>query len=117
MQMEEFLNANKQKIVRYNPKPKDLHELIKLIPDDWKHKIQNNSTQPEDSKIKVKHRTLNGEWKIAEVNTLQCKDFYNTIHFHKLMPMNNNRKYLQWQENDPNPFYVETVEYIFHESL
>lgn len=101
--MKEFLSANKQKVVRYNPKPKDLYELTKLIPDDWKQKIENNETQPVDSKIKIKHRTLNGKWVVAEVTDLSCKDFYNTIHFRKLIPMYDNRKYLKWQENDQSP--------------
>ena len=60
--MEEFLIANKQKVVRYNPKPKNLYELIKLVPDHWKQKIENNNTQPEDSKIKFKQ---NVKWEVG----------------------------------------------------
>ena len=100
--MEEFLSANKQKVVRYSPKPKDLHELIKLLPEEWKQKIENGNTETEASRVIIKHRTLNGKWRLAEVSALQCKDFYNTIHFRKLMPMYKNRKYLQWQANDSN---------------
>ena len=36
-------------------------------------------------------------------STLKCKDFYNTIHFRKIAPMYQNRKYLEWQENNPDP--------------
>ena len=100
--LEEFLSANKMKEVRYSPKRKDFYELIKLIPQDWKHKISNSYTEPEESKVKIKHRSLRGKWIVAEVNTLSCKDFYNTIHFRNLMPMYINRKYLQWQLKDSN---------------
>ena len=100
--LEEFLGANKMKEVRYSPKRKDFYELIKLIPQDWKHTIRNSYTQPEESKVKIKHRSLRGKWMVAEVNTLSCKDFYNTIHFRNLMPMYVNRKYLQWQLKDSN---------------
>ena len=57
-----ILSANKQKVVRYNPKPKDLYEFIKLIPDHWKQKIENNNTQPEGSKIKIKQ---NFKWEVG----------------------------------------------------
>ena len=57
-----ILSANKQKVVRYNPKPKDLYELIRLIPDHWKQKIENNNTQPEGSKIKIKQ---NVKWEVG----------------------------------------------------
>ena len=30
---EELLSANRKRVMRYNPKPKDLFELIKLIPE------------------------------------------------------------------------------------
>ena len=39
---EELLSANRKRVMRYNPTPKDLFELIKLIPDDWKRKIENS---------------------------------------------------------------------------
>ena len=100
---EELLSVNTHKVFRYGPKPKDLIELIKLIPDSWKQKIQNAFSETEEPKVKVKHRTQNGKWRIAEVNILRCKDFYNTIHFRKIAPMYQNRKFLKWDENNPNP--------------
>ena len=90
--LEEFLRANKLKEVRHSPKPKDFYELMKLIPQDRKQKINIGYTQPEKSKVKIKHRS--GKWIVAEVNTLSCKDFYNTIHFPTLVPMYENKKYL-----------------------
>ena len=39
----------------------------------------------EEYKIKVKHKTLKGKWAVVEVSTLKCKDFYNTIHFCKIV--------------------------------
>ena len=101
---EEFLSANKRKIVRYSPKLKDFYELQKLIPDSWKHKIITGQSQTEESRIKIKHRTSRGKWIIAEVNTLCCKDFYNTIQFRTLIPIYENRKYLQWQEMTQTEF-------------
>lgn len=64
--LEEFLSTNKMKEVRYIWKPKDFHDLIK--PKDWKHKIKIGPPQPEESKVKIKHRTLRGKWIVAEVN-------------------------------------------------
>ena len=111
--MEEFLSANKLRVVRYNPKPKDLYELIKLIPDDWKRKIESDNTQSEDSKIKIKHRTSKGKWAVVEVNALRCRDFYITIHFRKLMPKYDNMKYLKWQKNNPNPLSEKQWNILF----
>lgn len=88
------------KVVRYIPKIKDFYELIKLIPDKWKYR---------DSQ----YTNRSGKWIIAEVNTLTCKDFYNTIHFRTLMPMYENRKYLQWQINDPNKFSEKQWNTVF----
>ena len=66
---EELLSANAQKTFRYGPKPKDLTlSFIKLIPDSWKQKILNACSQTEELKTKVKHRTLNGKWRIAEIH-------------------------------------------------
>ena len=101
--LEELLRANANKIVRYSPQTNDLKELIKLIPNDWKYKIEHTHAAIEESKIKVKHRTLKEKWTVVEVSTLKCKDFYNTIHFRKVVPMYQNRKYLKWQENKPDP--------------
>ena len=89
-----ILSANKQKVVRYNPKPKDLYELIKLIPDHWKQKIENNTRNPKALRLKS-NRTLNGKWVVAEASALRCKDFYNTIHFRKLVPMYEIQKILK----------------------
>ena len=69
---------------------------------DWKLKINTGHTQPEQSTMKIRYRSLSGTWIVAEVNTLTCKDFYATIHFRTLMPIYENRKYLQWQLKDPN---------------
>ena len=67
--MEELLSANAQKTFRYGPKSKDLTlSFIKLIPDSRKQKILNGCSQTEELKTKVKHRTLNGKWRIAEIN-------------------------------------------------
>ena len=93
------------KIVRFSPTPKDFYELQKLIPDSWKHKIKTGYSQAEEYNVKIKHRLLCGKWIVAEVNTLHCKDFYNTIYFRTLIPMYKNRKYLQWQENNPNKHF------------
>ena len=30
----------------------------------------------ESSKIKIKYRTFNEKWKIAQIEALQCKDLY-----------------------------------------
>lgn len=49
--MEELLRANENKVVRYSPQPNDLIELIKLIPSDWKQKIENKVTTIEESKV------------------------------------------------------------------
>ena len=66
---EELLSANAQKTFRYGPKPKDLTlSFIELIPDSWKQKILNACSQTEELKTKVKHRTLNGKWRIAEIH-------------------------------------------------
>ena len=100
--LEEFLSANKNKEVRYSPKPKDLSELLKLIPPEWKLKINTGYAQPEQSTVKIRYRSLRGRWIVAEANTLTCKDFYVTIHFRTLMPIYDKRKYLQWQLNDSN---------------
>ena len=100
--LEEFLSANKNKEVRYSPKPKDLSELLKLIPPEWKLKINTGYTQSEQSTVKIRYRSLRGRWIVAEANTLTCKDFYVTIHFRTLMPIYDKRKYLQWQLNDSN---------------
>ena len=99
----ELLRINAKKIFRYEPKPKDLIELIKLIPETWKQKIQIEYSRAEEPKTKVEHITLNEKWRIAEVNTLKCKDFYSTIHFQKIVPMYQNRKFLKWEENNANP--------------
>ena len=64
---EELLNANANRLVRYSPKSKDLIELIKLIPSEWKEKIENSCTPTESSIVKVKHRTLRGKWATVEV--------------------------------------------------
>ena len=67
--MEELLSANAQKTFRYGPKSKDLTlSFIKLIPDSRKQKILNGCSQTEELETKVKHRTLNGKWRIAEIN-------------------------------------------------
>ena len=54
--LEEFLSANKMKIVRYSPKPKDFHEPIKLIPQDWKHTERAYTT--EESKVKIQQNIM-----------------------------------------------------------
>ena len=33
----------------------------KLIPDSWKQKINTGYSQAEESKVKIKHRTLRGK--------------------------------------------------------
>ena len=33
------------KVIRYSPKIKGFYELIKLIPDKWKYKIETANTQ------------------------------------------------------------------------
>ena len=110
---EELLSANANKVVRYSPKPKDLIELIKLIPSDWKEMIQNSCAQIEESKVKVKNRTLRKKWVVVEVSTLKCKDFYNTIHYRKIAPMYQNKKYLKWQEGSPNPLSEKQWNLLF----
>ena len=70
---EELLRANVNKLVRYSPQPYDLIELIKLIPNYWKYKIENACARTDDSKIKLKYRTLTEEWTVVEVSTLKCK--------------------------------------------
>lgn len=87
---EELLRVNTHKVFRYSPKRKDLTEFIKLIPDSWKQKIQNAFSETEEPKTKVKHRTRKWKWRIAEVNTLRCKDFYNALHCRKIAPMYQN---------------------------
>ena len=54
----------------------------------------------------MKHRTLNEKWIVADASTLCCKDFY-TIHFCKIAPMYQNRKFLKWQENNPNSYLLK----------
>ena len=110
---EELLSANANRIVRYSPQSGDLIELIKLIPPHWKEKIENSCAQMEESKIKVKHRSLKGKWVIVEANTLTCKDFYNTIHYRKIQPMYQNKKYLKWLEDSPNPLSHKQWSLIF----
>ena len=100
--LEELLRSNANKVVRYSPQRNDLIELIRLIPQKWKQKIETGCATTENSKVKIKHRTPGEKWIVAEVIALKCKDFYNTIHFRKMAPMYQNRKYLQWQMNDCN---------------
>ena len=82
--LEELLSSNANKVVRYSPRRNDLIELIRLIPEEWKQKIETACAITENSKVKIKHRTLGEKWVVAEVITLRCKDFYNTIHFRKI---------------------------------
>ena len=110
---EELLSANVNKVVRYSPKSTDLAELIKLLPSNWKEKIENSYARTEPSKIKVKHRTQKGKWITVEVSTLKCKDFYNTIHFRKIAPMYQNKKYLKWQEDSANPLTLAQWNLLF----
>ena len=82
--LEELLSSNANKVVRYSPRRNDLIELIRLIPEEWKQKIETACAITENAKVKIKHRTLGEKWVVAEVITLRCKDFYNTIHFRKI---------------------------------
>ena len=54
-------------MVRYSPQPKDLIELIKLIPNEQKQKIESTCDRTEESKGKVKHRMLKEKWVAVEV--------------------------------------------------
>ena len=110
---EEFLSANTNRLVRYSPKSTDLIELIKLIPPRWKKKIENSWAAIEPSIVKVKHRSLKGKWVTVEVNTLKCKDFYNTIHFRKIAPRYQNKKYRKWQEGSPIPLTQKQWNQLF----
>ena len=110
---QELLNANANRIVRYSPQSNDLTELIKLIPSHWKEKIEKSCAQIEEPKVKVKHKSLKGEWVIVEVSTLKCKNFYNTIHYRKIQPMYQNRKYLKWLEGSPNPLSQKQWNLLF----
>ena len=80
---DKFLEANTPRKVRFNPKAEDLEELKKLLPHRWTQKIQTETAQPESSKIKIKYRAFNERWKTAQMEPLQCKDFYRTIHFYR----------------------------------
>ena len=80
---DKFLEANTPRKVRFNPKAEDLEELKKLLPHRWTQKIQTETAQPESSKIKIKYRAFNERWKTAQMEALQCKDFYRTIHFYR----------------------------------
>ena len=111
--LEELLRSNANRVVRYSPQRNDLIELIRLIPQEWKQKIEAAYAITENPKIKIKHRTLGRKWIVVEVTTLRCKDFYNTIHFRKIAPMYQNRKYLQWQEKDTNKLSLKQWDKLF----
>ena len=94
--MGEFKEAHIPRKHIHNPKDTDYYEIKKLIPQEWKDKILLN-TAIEDANIRVKYTTFSGKWKIADVETLTCKDFYRTIHFRKIRSLYTNKKYLHWQ--------------------
>ena len=96
---DKFLEANIPRKVRFNPKAEDLEELKKLLPHRWTQKIQRETAQPESSKIKIKYRAFNEKWKIAQIEVLHCKDFYRTIHFKKLIPLYQIKKYEKWDKS------------------
>ena len=96
---DEFLEANIPRSVRFNPKAEDLEELKKLKKHRWTQKIQTQTAQPESSKIKIKYRVFNERWKTVQMEALQCKDFYRTIHFKKLIPLYQIKKYEKWDKS------------------
>ena len=110
---EELLHTGVNKVVRYSPQPNDLIELIKLIPNGWKQKIESTCDRTEESKGKVKHRMLKEKWVAVEVSILKCKNFYNTIHFCKIAPMHQNKKYLKWQDNNSDPLSQKQWNILF----
>lgn len=44
------------------------------------------------------YRVFDERWKTAQMEALQYKDFYRTIHFKKLIPLYQIKKYEKWNK-------------------